>query len=178
MGDGRPPLDRPESLEDLVRLFLWSADGAFSETLPTDGERRVYLHVAAEIEAFARTAARVAPVSPAPAPQPLAVASSNAGAPGGLQFGEAFLAVQAGQHISRRGWPAGSFVTMQAGYPQGIGVNTNTAQATGLAPGTVAVFGPYLMRCRGGLPPAFVPWTPDQDDLFARDWCVWARPGA
>lgn len=73
MGDGRPPLGRPESLDDLARLFRWSADGAFSEEPLSSGVRAAYLHAAGEIEAFGRGARRVAPVSPAPAPQPVDV---------------------------------------------------------------------------------------------------------
>jgi hypothetical protein len=97
-----------------------------------------------------------------------------------LNFGQAYGAVRAGRHITRESWEPTAFVTAQAGYPEGIGVNTNTAQATGLAQGSRAAFGPYLMRCSGrlaGVTPAFVPWTPGQEDLFADDWRLLAdRP--
>jgi hypothetical protein len=79
-------------------------------------------------------------------------------------------------------------VTAQAGYPQGIGVNANTAAATGLEEGTTAVFRPYLLRLMPqmtpvvddgkfvDLPPEFEHWTPSQSDMFADDWRVLPRP--
>lgn len=69
MGDGRAPIMRPESIDDLARLFRWSADGAFSEEPVSPDVRAAYLHAAVECEAFGRAARRVAPVSPAPAAQ-------------------------------------------------------------------------------------------------------------
>lgn len=169
MGDDRPPVGRPSSLSDLSRFLRWAADGSFSEQALTPDARGAYLHAAAEVEAFGRNAGRAAPVSPAPAAQPVRVAESLSG----LAFAEALLACQAGRHIARTGWAAGGYVTAQAGYPDGIGVNANTARATGLVEGTVVEFGPYLMRCSyfDGRP-SFVPWTPGQEDLFARDWRI------
>lgn len=102
----------------------------------------------------------------------------------GLSFGEAMMAVRAGALITRVAW-SGGYVAAQAGYPQGIGVNANTSAATGLAEGSTAVFGPYLIRQlpeRAPVvddgkfvdqPPRFVlGWAPDQEDLFADDWRV------
>ncbi len=109
----------------------------------------------------------------------------------GLGFPDALRAVLDGHHITRDRWADGRYVTAQAGYPDGIGINANTAAATGLPEDTEAVFRPYLMKCQGtvqaeGDPgrrlaedwvrPHFVPWTPNQGDLFARDWQVLVRP--
>lgn len=194
VGDGTPPLGRPESLVDLARLFRWSADGAFSEELPSEEVRAAYLHAAAEIDAFSRGARRIAPTSPAvgsveyvpglggrsvavPRPADAHVVEAAAAA----SFADALVAAQCGRHIAREAWGPGAYVTAQAAYPQGIGVNANTALATGLPEGSVAAFEPYLMmrladvpgeRMMPPPPPRFVPWTPGQDDLFARDWRV------
>lgn len=188
MGDGRTPTGRPASFEDLVRFFRWSADGAFSVGQVPPGARGAYLHAAAEVAAFGRNARRAAPQSPAPqhvpglggepvaVPQPGKVAEQMFG----LGFGQALLACQQSRHIAREGWPAGSYVTAQAGYPEGVGINANTARATGMREGAVVAFAPYLMRCSGAAVdgvPVFAPWTPDQGDLFAQDWRILPRPG-
>lgn len=178
VGDGRPPTGRHRSLADVARLGRWSADGVFSEEPLAPQTRSAYLHMAAEIDAYDRNTRQDAPVSPAPAAQP-AGGGRVAEEMFGLGFGQALLAAQAGRHIARVVWPAGSYVTAQAGYPDGIGVNANTARATGLAEGTTVVFGPYLMLCQsfGDLPPEMVPWTPGQNDLFAQDWRILSRAG-
>lgn len=67
MGDGTPPLGRPESLFDVARLMRWSADGIFSEEPISAEARSAYLHAAREIEAFARTTA-TRTISPVAAP--------------------------------------------------------------------------------------------------------------
>lgn len=201
MGDGTPPTGRPESLYDVSRLFRWSADGAFAEGPVSRDTSAAYLHAAAEVDAFARNVARVAPRSPVPTkvgyvpglgdtyvPVPAAGVGARARAAGHDQtFAAALAAVQGGCHIWRTAWGSGSYVTMQVGYPAGVGVNANTARATGLEEGTEVVFAPYLMRCLPQVvptvdgkfvdnPPVFAPWTPDQEDLFATDWRVAARP--
>ena len=60
------------------------------------------------------------------------------------------------------------YVVWQRGYPQGIAINGNTAQATGLPEGTVCYFSPYLMRHFGHN--NFAPYQPTQEDLAATDW--------
>lgn len=174
-GNGRPPAGKLRSLAELEQLLRWTADGTFSEEPLTQPERRAYLHAAEEVGGFARYSQRVSPVSPAPAPQQPTTAGTVAESMTRLSFGQALLACQAGRHIAREGWPAGGYVTAQSGYPQGIGVNANTAWATGLVEGTVVAFAPYLMRCSGAGQPSFVPWTPDQEDLFAQDWQILPR---
>lgn len=65
------------------------------------------------------------------------------------------------------------FVVLQKGYPDGIPINRNTAEATGIAEGTVCRFLPYLMmKTADG---AFVPWLASQTDILACDWQV-VRP--
>lgn len=71
--------------------------------------------------------------------------------------------------VRRAGWNGkGMFVCYQAAYPDGIPINQNTADATGLPPGTVCRFLPYIMmRTAQG---DFVPWLCSQTDLLAEDW--------
>lgn len=60
------------------------------------------------------------------------------------------------------------FVVYQKGYPDGIAINANTAQATGLPEGTVCMFRPYLMLKTPD--DSFVPWVISQEDALAEDW--------
>ncbi len=89
-----------------------------------------------------------------------------------MTFSEALERVKIpGTRISRESWAdEGSYewVVAQKGYPHGIPVNANTAEATGLPQGTVVAFGPYLTRKDSA--GVFLPWTPDHEDLFADDW--------
>ena len=86
-----------------------------------------------------------------------------------MDFGAALTALRAGGKLSREGWNgAGMFIALQAGYPDGIPINANTAHATGIAEGTVCRFRPYLMMytAQGD----FVPWVASQTDVLAEDW--------
>lgn len=86
-----------------------------------------------------------------------------------MDFSEALNALKAGGRVTRAGWNGkGMFVVLQAGYPDGIPINRNTAQATGIPEGTVRQFRPYLMLCDDA--GAFVPWLPSQADLLKDDW--------
>ncbi|WP_433067394.1 DUF2829 domain-containing protein [Dactylosporangium sp. CS-033363] len=86
-----------------------------------------------------------------------------------MDFSSALVAVKNGAKITRTGWNgAGQYVVFQAGYPDGIAINANTAAATGLAEGTVCSFRPYLMFCTAD--GQFVPWVASQTDLLADDW--------
>lgn len=67
-----------------------------------------------------------------------------------------------------------NYVTWQRGYPQGIPINGNTAEATGLPEGATAYFSPYLMRHFGGN--CFAPYALTQEDLIATDWEPFIRP--
>jgi len=86
-----------------------------------------------------------------------------------MDFSQALIAVRLGSSIARTGWNGtGMFVVFQQGYPQGIPINKNTAEATGITEGTVCIFRPYLMmRTVDG---SFVPWVASQTDILANDW--------
>ena len=86
-----------------------------------------------------------------------------------MDFGAALTALKSGARVTRAGWNGhGMFVVHQPGYPDGIAINANTAQATGIPEGTVRKFRPYLMMltAQGD----FVPWVASQSDLLADDW--------
>ncbi len=88
-----------------------------------------------------------------------------------MDFGQALVELKRGQRVTRQGWNGkGMYITHQPGYPSGIPINSNTAQATGLPEGTVCKFRPYLMmRTAQG---DFVPWLASQSDLLEEDWGV------
>lgn len=88
-----------------------------------------------------------------------------------MDFGQALRALKGGRKVQRDGWNGkGMWVALQRGYPDGVGINANTAEATGLPEGTVCRFGPYLMlRAADGV---FVPWVASQTDVLAEDWQV------
>jgi len=86
-----------------------------------------------------------------------------------MDFSEALRHVKDGARISRTGWSGdGQFVVLQRGYPDGIPINANTAEATGIPQGTVCVFRPYLMLHAAD--DSFVPWAPTVSDVLADDW--------
>ena len=84
-------------------------------------------------------------------------------------FEKALATVKHGGKITRSGWNApGQFVVLQKGYPNGIPVNANTAEALGIEEGTVRAFRPYLLlQTADG---SFVPWVPTVSDMLAEDW--------
>lgn len=86
-----------------------------------------------------------------------------------MNFSAALDRVKGGARITRTGWNGpGMYVVYQKGYPAGIAINSNTAEATGLPEGTICAFAPYLMiRTAGGV---FAPWVASQGDLLADDW--------
>lgn len=86
-----------------------------------------------------------------------------------MNFGQALELLKSGRRVSRAGWSGkGMWLAYQRGYPEGIAINKNTADATGLAEGTVCKFLPYLiMRTAQG---DFVPWLASQSDILADDW--------
>lgn len=84
-------------------------------------------------------------------------------------FGTALSMLRAGARVTRQGWNGrGMYIVLQAGYPDGIKINGNTARATGLAEGTLCRFRPYLMMKT--VQDDFVPWVASQSDLLADDW--------
>lgn len=86
-----------------------------------------------------------------------------------MDFSAALRQCKNGNKITRTGWNGpGQYVVYQAGYPDDIAINENTARATGIEQGTVCRFAPYLMmRNAQGV---FVPWLASQGDLLADDW--------
>ncbi len=86
-----------------------------------------------------------------------------------FDFGVALSVLRNGGRVSRAGWNGrGMWLAYQAGYPDGIPINDNTARATGIPAGTVCRFLPYLiMRTVDG---SFVPWLASQTDVLAEDW--------
>jgi len=88
-----------------------------------------------------------------------------------MDFSDALNYAKSGlcHHISRSGWNGkGMYVVLQKGYPDGIKINSNTAESTGIAEGTVCVFLPYLMLHT--VDGSFVPWVISQTDVLADDW--------
>lgn len=89
-----------------------------------------------------------------------------------LDFSTALKAAKAGKHIARKGWNGKNmFVFYQKGYPDGIALNKNTAEATGIPEGTVVKITPYLMMkaADGSL---VTGWLASQTDMLAEDWNI------
>ena len=88
-----------------------------------------------------------------------------------MDFGEALAALRSGQKLQRSGWNGkGMFIVLQKGYPDGIPINKNTSEATGIPEGTVCKFLPYIMmKTADG---SFVPWLASQTDVLASDWGI------
>lgn len=79
--------------------------------------------------------------------------------------------IEDGEAISRLSWVNERIIVAQKGYPEGIGINGNTAEALKMREGTLIRFSPYLMEfdvathtCQ--------PWVPEQEDIFATDWFI------
>lgn len=86
-----------------------------------------------------------------------------------MNFGEALAALKDGKRIARAGWNGkGMWLAYQRGYPLGIAINKNTADATGLPEGTVRRFLPYIIMKTAT--DEFVPWLASQTDVLAEDW--------
>lgn len=86
-----------------------------------------------------------------------------------LNFGQALEHLKAGGRVARVGWNGkGMWLALQKGYPDGVPINKNTAEATGVPEGTVCKFLPYIiMKTATG---EFVPWLASQTDVLAEDW--------
>lgn len=84
-------------------------------------------------------------------------------------FSWALNELRNGRRMARKGWNGkGMYIVLQKAYPDGIPINRNTAEATGMPEGTVCKFLPYLMMKTAG--DEFVPWLASQTDLLAFDW--------
>lgn len=90
-----------------------------------------------------------------------------------FDFGVALKLLKSGYRVHRSGWNGkGMYVCYQKGYPDGIAINKNTAEATGIEEGTICAFLPYLLMKIAGPEAAFVHWTPSMTDILAEDWMV------
>lgn len=88
-------------------------------------------------------------------------------------FDVAIKLLKAGYRVYRRGWSGtGMWIGYQKGYPDGIAINKNTAEATGIEEGTVCNFLPYIMMKTASPSTTFVPWLASQTDLLSDDWMV------
>lgn len=86
-----------------------------------------------------------------------------------MNFSDALNLLKQAKKLARAGWNGKNmFVVLQKGYPDGIAINKNTAEATGIAEGTIKKFLPYLMFMTAD--GDFVPWVASQTDLLAEDW--------
>ena len=84
-------------------------------------------------------------------------------------FEWALAKLRQGHKVARSGWNGkGMWIVLQKAYPDGIPINANTAEATGIAQGTVCKFLPYLMMKTADN--SFVPWLASQTDLLGLDW--------
>jgi len=71
--------------------------------------------------------------------------------------------------VQRKGWNGKDmWISLQKAYPEGIPINKNTAEATGIPEGTICKFLPYLMMKT--VDGSFVPWLASQTDLLSEDW--------
>lgn len=93
-----------------------------------------------------------------------------------MDFGAALVAMKNGRRVARRAWMAdGKWVALRTGYPYGIEVNANTAEAFGVPPGTLVRFQPYFQMCeRDG---SVRTWNKGDQDLIGEDWYVVDGPG-
>lgn len=85
------------------------------------------------------------------------------------QFAVALEWLRVGAKVAREGWNGKDmWIVLQKGYPDGVAINKNTAEATGIPEGTTIKFLPYLMmKTADG---CFVPWVASQTDILAHDW--------
>lgn len=90
----------------------------------------------------------------------------------GMNIGLAVEAMKMGCKVARKGWNgANMYVVIQKGYPNGIPINKNTAEATGIPEGTMCAFRSYLMM-KTAVDREFVPWAASQSDMLAEDWMI------
>lgn len=85
-----------------------------------------------------------------------------------MDFSEMLKALKNGRRMTNLHWEPGMFIVLQQGYPDGIPINQNTADATGLPKGTLKRFRPYIMLHTGDS--SFVPYVATQSDLLSEVW--------
>jgi hypothetical protein len=87
-----------------------------------------------------------------------------------MNIGWAIDTMKSGGKVRRGSWGESFWVVLQKGYPKGIPINANTAEATGIPEGTVMRFHPYLMLHVPDGDGMFAPWIAGNSDLLAEDW--------
>lgn len=88
-----------------------------------------------------------------------------------MTFGFALEAMKLGKKVARFGWNGtGMWAVIQNGYPEGIAINKNTADATGLELGSVQKFRPYFILYTAQKD--FAHWVPSGSDILAEDWII------
>jgi hypothetical protein len=87
-----------------------------------------------------------------------------------VKLEEVWPLLREGKRIMNSDWCSGEYIVWQAGYPEGIAINKNTADATGIAEGTVKKFQPYIMLhdAHGD----FVPYVMSQSDMTSTFWQI------
>lgn len=86
-------------------------------------------------------------------------------------FEWALQQLRMGKKVRRQGWNGkGMYLVLQKGYPDGIPINENTAQATGMDRGMICRFLPYIMMKTADANISFVPWVASQTDILGFDW--------
>lgn len=85
-----------------------------------------------------------------------------------MNFELALTRLKRGRKIRNQQWDPGMYIVLQAGYPDGIPINKNTAKATGIPEGTVVKFRPYIMLHT--IDGSFVPYVATQIDLLSEVW--------
>lgn len=83
-------------------------------------------------------------------------------------FAWALFHLRIGARLRRRDWPTRCWVVLQKGYPAGIPLNQQTADAVRLPAGTMVVVDPYFLQYQGDK--VFTSWTPSTSDVLALDW--------
>lgn len=90
-----------------------------------------------------------------------------------FDFSVALKLLKHGYRLYRTGWNGtGMCLFYQKGYPDGIPINKNTAEAIGLEEGTVCKFLPYLQLKTAAVEATFVHWVPSMTDILADDWMI------
>lgn len=88
-----------------------------------------------------------------------------------MTFGHALEAMKRGDKVARTSWNGnGMWAVIQKGYPNGIAINKNTAEATGFEEGSVMKFRPYFLLYTAQKD--FAHWVPSGSDIIGEDWYI------
>lgn len=87
-----------------------------------------------------------------------------------MKLEEIMPELRAGHKVTNMNWTPGMFIVLQAGYPEGIPINQNTADSLGLPLGTIKRFRPYVML--NTVDDSFVPYVMTQSDMLSEVWEV------